>query len=305
MTSDLSPNNQNTGPLNEQWGDLETTTFKIRAKDGGQIALTQIMANGDVPPRPAVVLIPGMFSNRHFWVSPRGVGLASALSRAGSPVWLPERRSLGRSPHPIAGIRAGLDEHLLHDLPAVQQHIHQHTPGPQVWGGHSFGGVVATRAVAETLDRSQIAGLLLFAAQVEVDKKLLCWPYNLFLRGLSRLYGRLPSRKMGLGPEDEPIAAIDDACRWRMNTQRGGDLLKPLINIECPVLAFAGSIDDRDPPAGCERLLTHMSSNDKRYILLGKETGYSQDYDHPGIVVSKAAAKEVWPQVAEWLAELG
>lgn len=287
----------------ERWGELETSTHWLEQKDGGQVAVTRIAPADQAPSRAPVVLVPGMFSNRHFWVSPKGIGLAAALSRAGSPVWLVERRGLGRSCKSV-NARPGLDEHLRLDLPAVQAHMRTIDPLPAVWGGHSFGGVVATRAVAETLDRDHIAGLLLFAAQVEVDKKLLCWPWNLYLRGLARLCGRFPSRRLGLGPEDEPIAAIDDACYWRMNTQRGGDLLEPLKNIQCPVLAFAGGADDRDPPAGCEKLLTHMTSTDENYVLLSEKHGYSQDYDHPGIVVSKAAAREVWPQVTGWVDNL-
>lgn len=290
-------------PIQENWGKLQTTTQWIEAQDGGRVALTRVAPDSETSSRPPVVLIPGMFSNRHFWVSPKGVGLAAALASEGSPVWLVERRGLGRSGK-STDARAGLEEHLYQDLPAVQAHISSVDPELAVWGGHSFGGVVATRAVAESLDRDQVAGLLLFAAQVEVDKKLLCWPWNLYIRGKARLFGRFPSRRIGLGPEDEPIAAIDDACRWRMNTQRGGDLLAPLKNIQCPVLAFAGGADDRDPPAGCEKLLTHMTSTDENYILLAKQHGYSQDYDHPGIVVSKAAVREVWPRVVDWVSLL-
>ena len=290
-------------PLDTNWGELQTRTYWLETSDGGCIASTRVAPVSDQAVRPAVVLIPGMFSNRHFWVSPKGVGLAAALAKAGHPVWLIERRELGLSGKSESA-RSGLNEHLLYDLPLIQQHIQNIDPGSAVWGGHSFGGVIATRAVAETLDANLIGGLLLFAAQVEVDKKLLCWPWNLYIRGIARLFGRFPSRKIGLGPEDEPIAAIDDACAWRVNTQRGGALLEPLKSIHCPVLAFAGGADDRDPPAGCKKLLTHMASSDKRYILLSESEGYSQDYDHPGIVVSKAAAKEVWPQVVDWLSGL-
>ncbi len=290
--------------MTETWGNLATVTEVLSAEDGGQIALTHVHPIDDVPRQKPVILIPGMFSNRHFWVSPKGIGLASALAHAGSHVWLVERRQLGRSPTLSAGIRAGMVEHIQHDLPLVQRHIQSITPGLAVWGGHSFGGVIAARALAETLDRQQVAGLLLFAAQIEVDKHALRWPHNLLVRFLARLCGRLPSRRLGLGPEDEPIAAVDDACRWRMNTQRGGDLLRPLERIACPILAFAGVADDQDPPAGCEQFLTHMSSTEKRYVLLGKNNGYSHDYDHPGIVVSKSAATEVWPMVVDWVAHL-
>lgn len=292
--------NSSTEQSEEAWGEFRAHTDILSVSDGGRIAATCVTATPGTPSSTPVILLPGMFSNRHFWVSPRGVGLAAALARAGSPVWLIERRELGRSPV-TPGTRPGMEQHLRLDLPVVQAHVQASTPGAAVWGGHSFGGVIAARAVAETLDQSLVAGLLLFAAQIEVDKRPLCWPWNLWLRGLARLCGRLPARRMGLGPEDEPVAAVDDACFWRMDVQRGGDLLKPLAVVHCPVLAFAGGADDRDPPAGCARLLEHFSSSDKRYVLLSRNEGYSQDYDHPGIVVSKPAAGEVWPKVVDWL----
>lgn len=287
----------------ETWGSCLATTQYLDAPDGGRLALTRITHPQVTPSLPGVVLLPGLFSNRHFWISPKGVGLAAQLAAAGHTAWLLERRHTGQSPESVA--RAGLEEHLRQDLPAVQAYIQAHSPGPLIWGGHSFGGVIAARAVAETLSAQGVAGLLLFASQIEVDKPILCWPRNLFLRGLSRLCRGLPARRLGMGPENETIAAIDDACHWRMNTQYGGDLLKPLEAIQCPVLAFGGGADKVDPPDGCRLLIDRMASTDKRFVLLAKDQGYGQDYDHPGIVVSKAAASEVWPQVLDWAAERG
>jgi hypothetical protein len=36
-------------------------------------------------------------------------------------------------------------------------------------------------------------------------------------------------------------------------------------------------------------------------MVLGKDSGFSKDYDHIGMVVSKEAQKEVWPDLSGWL----
>ena len=281
-----------------QWGDFHVHALQPLAADGGHCSLLRIGLPGQAAGVP-LVMLPGMFSNRHFWLSPKGVGLAGFLCRAGYEPWLVERRGIGlasKSPG-----RRGLQEHISQDLPQVQATVQRHNPRPAFWFGHSFGGVMATLAAAETLDPSTVAGLVLFAAQCEVDKNGLTPPYSWFLRGLSHLLGRFPARRFGMGPEDEAPEAMDDACRIVTGAQREGTMAGRLAPLRCPVLGFGGGADHVDPPLGCERFIGHMSSGDKTWVLLSREQGYSQDYDHPGIVIARAAQDEVWPQVLRWL----
>lgn len=280
------------------WGEFAIHALQPRAADGGHCSLLRVSLPDREPGVP-LVMLPGMFSNRHFWLSPKGVGLAGFLAREGYDPWLVERRGIGlaaRSPG-----RRGLEEHIRQDLPQVQRVVRQHNPRPAFWFGHSFGGVMAALATAETLDPSLVAGLVLFAAQNEVDKNGLTPPYSWLMLGLSRLLGRFPARRLGMGPENEPPDAMADACRIVTDAQRLGTMSQQLAPIRCPVLAFGGGADHVDPPPGCERFLAHMNSVDKTWVLLAQVQGYSQDYDHPGIVIAKAAQTEVWPQILRWL----
>jgi len=281
-----------------QWGPFAITQLQPLAADGGICSLLRVSLRDNDSGVP-LVMLPGLFSNRHFWLSPKGVGLAGFLAQQGYEPWLVERRGIGLSPRSPA--RAGLFEHIVQDLPRVQQLVQHHNPRPAFWIGHSFGGVMATLAAAETLDPSLVAGLVLFAAQCEVDKGGLTPPYSWFTRGLSQLLGHFPARRLGMGPENEPPAVMADACRIVTEAQRQRTMARRLANLRCPALAFGGGNDRMDPPEGCERFLGHMASTDKTWTLLALSQGYSQDYDHPGIVVSKAAQTEVWPQVLRWL----
>lgn len=278
---------------------LTVATDTVAAADGGGCALTRVRAEAAATRAP-VVMLPGMFSGRRFWLSDGGVGLAAYLARCGHPVFIVQRRGLSDSPA-CAG-RPGMNEHIAHDLPAVQAAVSAIAAPPAFWVGHSFGGVMAARAAAEHLDAGRIAGLVLFASQFEVGKRMLDWPGCLLTRGVARLRGHFPARAAGLGPENEPVAAIEDATDWVVRGRREPALRAPLARITAPVLAISGAADRVDPSIGCERFIGHFASRDRTFIRAGRGNGYARDYDHPGIVVSRDARREIWPRVADWMA---
>ena len=176
--------------------ELSVADEIVQAADGGCCRITVVEAVG-VAQRAPIVMLPGMFTGRRFWLSERGIGLAAFLARRGYPAVIVQRRGLSDSPGCDA--RAGLEEHLAHDLPAVQATVTQRFGASAFWIGHSFGGVMGARAAATCLDASRIAGLVLFASQYEVGKRMLDWPGQLLTRGLARTLGYFPARAAGLG----------------------------------------------------------------------------------------------------------
>lgn len=252
-------------------------------------------------PRGAVVLVPGMFTGRRFWLSDKGVGLAAYLADAGFACLIAERRGIGAGRGDTGSARPGMQEHLHHDLPLVQRLAAQLHAGPAFWMGHSFGGVLAARAAGSTLDPDGVAGLVLFATQFEVGKKALDFPANLLARGIARSLGRFPARLVGLGPEDEPPAAMADGCALVAKGRRRPELKATLGQVTAPALAVVGAGDMVDPATGCEQFLGHLASRDKTFLRAGTDTGFSTDFDHPGIVISKPAQAEIWPRALAWL----
>lgn len=280
---------------------LSISERTLDAADGGCCQLTLVIAEGVAVKRPAI-LVPGMFTGRRFWLSDKQVGLAAYLARAGYPAFVAQRRGLSDSPRCDA--RAGLIDHVKYDLPAVQRAVSDTYARPAFWIGHSFGGVMTAVACARYLEPGQVAGLVLFASQLEVGKRMLDWPANRLTRGLTRVLGYFPARAAGLGPENEPVAAMMDATHWVETGRRQMYLRETLARITAPTLAISGVADRVDPSAGCERFIGHFSSADKTFEQAGTASGYSVDFDHPGIVVSKAAQAEVWPRVADWLTRI-
>lgn len=271
----------------------------LTGDDGGAFRVLRVEAAAERHGAP-VVLVHGMFTDRRFWLSEREVGLAAYLARAGHPVIVVQRRGLSDSPHCTS--RRGLAEHLSQDLPVVARRValsHEH---PAFWIGHSFGGILAARAIATQLPGETVAGLVLLASQYQVGKRMLDRPANLATKAISRVLGLLPARAAGLGPVDEPAAAVFDACNW-VERRRGTGFDAELARIRTPVLAISGADDRVDPSAGCRRFVEAIASADKTLLIAGKTQGFEADYDHPGIVVSKPAQREIWPRIAAWLAE--
>lgn len=266
----------------------------LRADDGGRFRITTVEPPTDVAASP-VIYLPGMFSTRAFWRSERGIGLAAYLAERGHPGLIVERRE------PDCGARPGLEEHLRLDLPLAQATAEARWGRPAFWTGHSFGGVLAARACASYLDPEQVRGLILFAAQFEVGKRPLHPPFSWLVMLMTRVLGRFPASRVGLGPRDEPPAAMADAVRIVTEGRRKPDIRAALGRITSPVLAISGTADEVDPTPGCERLLGHFASEDRRFVRAGREAGFSLDFGHPDIVASKAAAAEVWPLVGDWL----
>ncbi|MGM0563465.1 MAG: alpha/beta fold hydrolase [Pseudomonadota bacterium] len=285
-----------------QFGELAGEVFWLSTAEEGLVAVTHLPATGDGPGNP-VVMLPGMFSNRRFWLSDKGVGFAAALSEAGFDCWIVERRGLGESGkehyHKI-----GLGQCTRYDLPAVQGLVHAHNEKPAFWMGHSFGGVLIAGSLARgALNGELVAGLVNFSSQLTVGKPFLNWPLSNTIKITTRLLQHFPAKLLGMGPENEPPQTMRDCIKLVRSAKRRKtpNYWTGFDKITAPVLAIGSVGDTVDPAPGCRELMSHMNSRDPKFVLLGKNHGHKRDYDHVGMVISKEAQSEIWPMVIDWL----
>jgi predicted alpha/beta hydrolase len=180
------------------------------------------------------------------------------------------------------------------------------------WIGHSFGGLYILAALSmKWLDSSCMAGLVTMGSQISHGDRYLKIPPVAWAAAIAlKTLGYFPAPRFGLGPEIEPAGVILETIRWKRlfgkwTTSAGVSYWDGLRDIRLPVLTLAAENDRNDPPAGCRRIHEHFSSPDKTFLRLGKASGFSKDYDHVGMVVSRAAQNEIWPMVAQWMAERG
>jgi poly(3-hydroxyalkanoate) synthetase len=68
-----------------------------------------------------------------------------------------------------------------------------------------------------------------------------------------------------------------------------------------PVLAVSAASDHQDPTWACRKLFEQFGSEHKQFICLGREQGFSDNFGHVEMLVSKSAQTQVWPLVERWL----
>lgn len=263
--------------------------------DGGRFRVTRIGQGHGVP----VVMLPGMFDNRRLYLWPGGGGLAETLADAGFDAWIVERRRTG-GVGTAAGVRAGWEEMVRVDLPTVQGLVAAHNGRPAFWVGHSFGGVALARAAVETMQQSQIAGLVLFNTAVDVP--LLANPI-VAATVRARVWGEaFPARRFRLGPEDEPVAALEDAISWGAAERAWGQLSAALSAVDLPLLAFTAPRDFIAPATRCERLARPSDSSARRVQPLARRHGFARNHTHETALLHPVARTDVFPFLCAWLA---
>lgn len=274
-----------------------------------EVAVSHLMRSGHTPTLGSLVLVHGSFSNRGFWLSQKGEGLARYLLEQGFDVWLMEHRGHGNSPRNHDYFNNTVERYVLHDMSAVNDFVQEKTGSSPFWIGHSLGGVMIASAVAgEVLTSENCRGQVLLGTQVVERPRYLRIPLmGSYMKLKMKRKGELIGRDLDIGPENEPAGVIVEFINryklfggWRfMSTSQR---LQPAwsAGFSLPLLAIAGSADTTDSPKACKKF-AEQYGGPKEILMLGKQQGFARDYGHVDMIVSKDAAKEVWPRIADWL----
>lgn len=293
-------------------GDLTEDIYRLKPGNSPDssvvLALTRLgLPNAAASARIPVILLHGAFSNRRFWYSPKGVGLGAFLARAGFDIWLAEARGHGLSPRNLKYRFNTVADYARYDLPAIAAFVAEKSGQKPHWVGHSMGGVTLAAAVGGNyLGEQQVASLGLFGSQVSRTY----WPLKVppvawTGRALLKRCEVISGSRLERGPEDEPIGVGIESLGWHGLFGRFGDKQSDwwagLAEARMPLLAVSARADKSDPASACRKLFEQFGSTRKQFVLLGSQDGYSSDYGHVEMLVSKAAMQEVWPMLAQWL----
>lgn len=278
-----------------------------------QIALSHLGIYGQSSEgKQPIVLVHGSFTNRRFWLSAEGIGIARYLVEAGFDVWMMEMRGHGLSPRNLTYKDNSIERYAASDIPAVNEFVIEKTGLKPVWLGHSLGGVIISTAIAAgTLPEIQVAAIALLGTQVVRRRWFLQIP---FVSSLGKIWFTLKpemdGRKLKIGPENEPAGIAKEYLRWlglfgrwRFKSNKT-PLMAKWQGVNIPLLSMVGKNDHSDPAKHCQRFYDLCGSNNKEFKLLAKSEGYSRDFGHVDMVVSKEAAQEVWPEILNWLAKI-
>lgn len=294
-------------------GDLTDDVYLIKHsldKDPSvQIALSHIGMYGQSSKgKQPIILVHGSFTNRGYWLSSQGVGFARYLVEAGFDVWLMEMRGHGLSPRNNEYIDNDLERYASSDVPSVNKFVIEKTGLKPIWLGHSMGGVlISTALAAGTLSDSDIAGIALLGAQVVRRRWFLQVP---FVTSLGKLWfsfkSEMDGRKLKVGPENEPSGIAKEYLRWlgllgrwRFRNDKTS-LMTGWKEANVPLFTMVGQNDKSDPAKYCRKFYELSGSENKQFKLLAKTEGYCRDFGHVDMIVSKDAAKEVWPEISAW-----
>lgn len=296
----------------ERCGDLIEDVYRLKPANSPdysvEIAVTRLglVAQPDVRGVP-VILLHGSFSNRRFWYSPKGIGLGAYLARAGFDVWIPEMRGHGLSARNQAYRYNRVADYARYDVPAIAAFVREQSDQIPHWIGHSLGGTTLAAALGgEYLGPAGAASVAMFGSQVSRDY----WPLKIppvqwAARLMLKPFDHISGPRFKRGPEDEPIGLVLESLRWHGLFGRFGDRETDwwagLAKVEVPVLAVAAAGDFQDPEWACRKLFDQIGSGQRTFLCLGREQGFSDNFDHVQMLVSKSAQREVWPLVAGWL----
>ncbi|MBR9990105.1 MAG: alpha/beta fold hydrolase [Gemmatimonadetes bacterium] len=281
--------------------DGAATVQRIRTADGVAIAVHRLGDRSGIP----VILAPGTFSNWSFWLGTRGTGFAREVAARGFEAWVVDFRGHGESQRPAPGQRWIFDDWGRLDLPAVIGAVTAEGRRPLLVG-HSAGGASVLAALAGTpgleLDVRAAAILATPLPWLQRWRWFGAWAMRL----ASRRMDTFPARLLGLGPEDELSGVMEQWMEWnirgRWTGRDGTDYGEAFAALTLPLLFVAGTGDSRfAPPAACRGLYDLVGSKDKLFVEAGTDTGFSRDYGHVALVVSRDARREIWPLLTDWL----
>lgn len=294
-------------------GDLTDDVYLIKHsldKDPSvQIALSHIGTYGQSNKgKQPIVLVHGSFTNRGFWLSSQGIGFARYLVEAGFDVWLMEMRGHGLSPRNNQYTDNDLERYASSDVPSVNKFVIEKTGLKPIWLGHSMGGVlISTALAAGMLSDSDVAGIALLGTQVVRRRWFLQIP---FVTSLGKVWfsfkSEMDGRKLKVGPENEPSGIAKEYLRWlgllgrwRFRNHKTS-LMTGWKEANVPLFSMVGQADKSDPVKYCRKFHELSGSENKQFKLLAKTEGYCRDFGHVDMIVSKDAAKEVWPEISAW-----
>lgn len=292
-------------------GDLSEDVYRLKPGNSPdssvELALTRLGRAGQDSRGIPVVLLHGSFSNRRFWFSPKGIGLGAHLARAGFDVWVAEMRGHGLSPRNKGYKHNTVADYARYDLPAIAAFVQEQSRQIPHWLGHSLGGITLAAALGgQYLDEQSAASVALFGSQVSrVHWPLKIPPVEWGSRLLLKRFQHISGARFKRGPEDEPIGLALENLRWHRLFGRFGDRNKDwwkgLAECQVPLLAVAAAGDRQDPTWACRKLYEQFDLAPKRFVELGEANGFSCDFGHVEMLVSKEAKDEVWPLVEYWL----
>lgn len=237
------------------------------------------------------------------------------------------------------------DDYVHRDVPALLRHVLDSTGYPALhWVGHSLGGMLAYAAL-EHYDQDLFASVVTVGSPAFTAMKHPAVDLIYPLRHLLNIVSWVPQRATGylgalfpkitintvgavlanpknLSPAHMRALAhralanpssrlIQQVAGWYggesgfSRTDGLLDYYSKLGRIRAPMLMVAGAEDKLTPLADLRFVYDAISSEDKEFLVCGREQGFSSDYGHIDLILGTRAQEEVYPHMLRWIEDHG
>ncbi len=279
---------------------MKESRIDLTFKDKATLAFWKICSK-DSSLGKDVFLTHGTFSNKKICM-----GISEFLVKRGYTCWILEWRNHGSSSYikePYNFEKIGKEEikrafHFLFQEQKLEK-IDCVT--------HSGGGISVTINLIEypenikRIKRMVFFGCQSFGAGYTPSNRLKL----LIGKGLGRAFSYLPGKLIGR-PHNEDYSFMKQWLDWNLakefTSETGRDYKLEMPQIQIPILSICGSGDNFvAPEAGCKDYLESFKNPTNKLLVCGKETGFSEEYSHSRLIYSRAAEKEIYPEVLKWI----
>ena len=292
--------------LNKQ--DIMINLPGVNAK----ICMTRIV-KGDESSRP-VVLIPGNMENARIFYSETFKGFAPYLAKCGFTVYCVDTRGKGKSFPNTSKDFDYTQKDLIHDLLEVYKKVDQlHPAKSQVWGSHSWGGVLVNCFLLRYPELiSKIDSLIHFGVKRSIQAKSLkkFMMINLGMKYVLRLQSAIDGyiKPHFFGDESESRSYIKDVNSWIdlgdfVCPEDGLNYGEAASKINLPRgLYIAGG---NDPVLGnmidIEYFIKECHHKNSEVWKMSRANGFLEDYTHTSMLTSKSAVDDHFPKILNWI----
>lgn len=261
------------------------------------------------------MLGPAMMVSRRVW-SRHGGGLAEHLVARGHRVMTFDFRGHGDSGPPASrGVDWTYEDLVERDLPAVLAEARARFGGPVSWIGHSLGGHVAAAALGHglvALDRLALLAANVWLPRWEPSRRRRAEKLAVLagMRAVIGGVGKFPTRRLGLGSDDEARSYLGAFFRWwREDAWRSADgrtdHAASLSRVAVPVLQVTSQGDRLNcVPASGALFLDAFERAPRRLVEARRGTlpgGFAPDHMQ---LVTDTRSRPLWDEVAAFVEDV-
>lgn len=263
-----------------------------------------------------IFLLHGFFEDGRIFYSKKGKGLAPYLANNGYDVFVCDLLGKGGSvPSTHDGFKHSQFDIITRDIPVYLEFVRTKTKQQKIHlGAHSWGGVVLLSYLARFKD-PDILSVFTFGSKRRIGMKnlrkvfMIDIMWNLYGTYLANKHGFLPAASMKMGTENEPKDYFLETNIWVNSIP----WVSPVDQFDYhaaflkynlpPTLYITGSHDKiLGNPKDVLRLREETGNHQQAtFRVIGKKSGFKNDYDHINLLTHKDAPIDHFPLVLNFI----